>query len=144
MKSSSRFIDNNNDTITDQKTGLTWTKKDSWQSEAKWVSWDEAKDYILHLCQTRFQGNSDWRFPTTEEVLGLYDPDAVNTDKYGNSIYLDPIFPSGCLPTIWTDGYFMGNDGNILDFRNGEIRPLHKSKSGRMAVRPVHEKKEQT
>ncbi len=144
MNASPRFIDNNNDTITDQKTGLTWTKEDTWQREARWVSWDEAKDYILDLCQARFSGNNDWRFPTTEEVLGLYDPDAVNTDKYGSAIYLDPIFPSGCLPTVWTDGHFMGNEGNILDFRNGEIRSLYKSKSGRMAVRAVYEKTEQT
>jgi uncharacterized protein DUF1566 len=144
MNSSARFTDNNNGSITDNKTGLTWTKEDTWQSEAKWVSWDEAKDHVTYLFQTKFCGNSDWRFPTTEEILSLYDPNAVNTDKYGTAIYLDPIFPSGCLPTVWTDGHFMGNEGNILDFRNGEIRSLYKSKSGRMAVRAVYDKKEPT
>jgi uncharacterized protein DUF1566 len=140
MNSSSRFTDNNNGTITDNKTGLTWTKEDTWQSEAKWVSWDEAKDHIMHLFQTNYCGNGDWRFPTTEEVLSLYDTDVVNTDKYGSVIHLDPIFPSGCLPTVWTDGHFSGNEGFILDFRNGEIRSLYKSKSGRMAVRAVYDK----
>ena len=137
MTSSSRFTDNNDGTVTDQTTELTWIKEDTWQSEAKWVTWDEAKDHIQNLCGNRFCGKNDWRFPTNDEILSLYDPDAVNTDKYGKAIYLDPIFPSGALPTVWTDGHFTGNDGYILDFRNGEIRSLYKSKSGRMAVRPV-------
>lgn len=144
MNASPRFIDNNNGTITDQKTGLTWTKEDTWQREGRWVSWDEARDYIIDLCQIRFSGNQDWRFPTAEEVLDLYDPDAANVDKYDSAIYLDPIFPSGCLPTVWTDGQWIGSDGQIVDFRNGEIRTLYKSKCGRMAVRAVYEEKKQT
>lgn len=137
MNTSPRFIDNNDGSITDQKTGLTWIKEDSWQSDGKWVTWDEAKDQITHFCDIKFCRSTEWRFPTIEEVLSLYDPGAVNTDKYGHEIHLDPVFPSGPLPTIWTDGHFTGNEGYILDFRNGEIRSLYKSKSGRMAVRPV-------
>jgi len=110
MNSSSHFTDNNDGTITDQKTGLTWTKEDTWQSEAKWMTWDEAKDHIINLGQIRFCGSVDWRFPTNEEALNLYDPDAVNSDKYGNEIHLDPVFPSGSLPTIWLDGHFTGSD----------------------------------
>jgi len=144
MNSSSNFTDNGDGSITDQKTGLTWTREDTWQSETKWVTWDEAKDHIIHLCYIKFCGCNEWRFPTTEEVLSLYDPEAVNTDKYGHEIHLDPVFPAGSLPTIWTDGRFTGNESDILDFRNGEIRSLNKSKSGRMAVRAVHEKNKQT
>jgi hypothetical protein len=34
----------------------------------------------------------------------------------------------------------LGNEGYILDFRNGEVRLLFKSKTGRMAARPVRTK----
>lgn len=137
MNSSLRYTDNNDGSITDQKTGLIWTKQDSWQHEARWVTWDEAKEYIIHFSYIKFCGSNEWRFPTSEELLSLYDPDAINTDKYGNEIHLDPIFPSGTLSTVWTEGHFTGSDGTIVDFRNGEVRTLYKSKSGRMAVRAV-------
>ncbi|GJL77609.1 MAG: hypothetical protein NPINA01_05980 [Nitrospinaceae bacterium] len=137
MNSNSRFTNNNDGTITDVKTGLTWIREDSWQSDAKWVTWDEAKEHIMNLSDNKYCGMNDWRFPSSEEALTLYDPHAMNADKYGKEIHLDPIFPSGALPTIWTDEPMSGNEGYILDFRNGEIRTLYKSKSGRMAVRAV-------
>jgi len=137
MSPDKRFIDNNNGTITDQKTGLTWSKEDSWQSDAKWVSWDEAMDHIYHFRDIKFGGTSDWRLPIQEEVLSLYDPKVINTDKYGKEIHLHTAFPPGPLSTIWIHEPFTGNDGYILDFKTGEIRTLYKSKSGRMAVRPV-------
>jgi hypothetical protein len=34
----------------------------------------------------------------------------------------------------------LGNEGYILDLRNGEVRLLFKSKTGRMAARPVRNK----
>lgn len=137
MNSDNRFIDNNNGTITDQKTELTWSKEDSWQSDAKWVSWDEAVDHVNHYRDVRFGGTADWRLPLQDEVLSLYDPEANNTDKYDKEIHLHEVFPAGCLSTIWIHEHFTGNDGYILDFKTGEIRTLYKSKSGRMAARPV-------
>ena len=38
----SRFIDNGNDTITDNQTGLTWFKKDSRQLMGKWIHLEKA------------------------------------------------------------------------------------------------------
>jgi len=63
--------------------------------------------------------------------------DKENYDKYETKIYLDPIFPKGPLPTIWIHEAMLGNEGYILDLRNGEVRLLFKSKTGRMAARPV-------
>jgi len=137
MSPEERFIDNNNGTLTDQKTGLTWSKEDSWQSDGKWVSWDEAMDHVYHFRDIRLGGTPDWRLPLPAEALSLYDPEAVNTDKYGKEIHLHAAFPSGPLSTIWVHEPFTGNEGYILDFKTGEIRTLDKSKTGRMAVRPV-------
>lgn len=137
MSPKERFTDNNNGTITDTKTELTWCKEDTWQSDGKWVSWDEAMDHVFHCRDTRFGGTTEWRLPGHEEVLSIYDQEAKNTDKYGNEIHLPTIFPPGPLSTIWIHEHFTGNDGYILDFKTGEIRTLYKSKSGRMAARPV-------
>jgi len=40
------------------------------------------------------------------------------------------------LATVWLIGE-SGHEGTLFDFKNGEFRPLYKSKSGRMTVRLV-------
>ncbi|QPJ66664.1 MAG: DUF1566 domain-containing protein [Candidatus Nitrohelix vancouverensis] len=139
MNSIERFIDNNDGTISDLESNLTWAKEDSWQAEQKWVTWDEAMEHAQNLSGIKFAGHKDWRLPTCDEAKTLFDPAWENTDKYDAKIGLNPIFPPGPLPTIWAHEAMIGNEGFILDLRNGEIRSLYKSKSGRMAARPVRE-----
>ncbi len=131
-----RFTDNNDGTITDNRSGLMWTKEDSWQMEGKWLSWDEARDFSHNQGYQKFAGYDDWRLPEKEEVLTLVDPDHFINDKYGKPMKMNPIFPEGPLATVWTnDG--IGQDGYIVNFTTGETATLYKSKSGRMTVRPV-------
>ena len=137
MTEDTRFHDNGDGSITDNETGLIWTREDSWQSESVWLTWDEADQYAQRLRDNKFCGFNDWRLPEKKESLTLYCPDKTIQDKYEKILYMDPVFPSGCLPTVWLGERLTGNEGYILDFRNGEIRELFKSKSGRMAARPV-------
>jgi hypothetical protein len=69
--------------------------------------------------------------------MTLYDPEVENTNKYGKKTHLLDVFPPGGLSTIWLKDDMPGNDGQILDYESGEVRPLYRSKSGRMAVRAV-------
>ncbi len=136
MTDESDFKDNGDGTITDNRHGLTWVKEDSWQSERKWVTWDEALQHAQDQTNRRFAGYEDWRLPERDEILTLFDPSYKNTDKREQEIKLHSIFPSGCLATVWTQEG-IGQDGYIIDFATGEIRLLYKSKSGRMSARPV-------
>ncbi len=137
---SEKFTDNNDKTITDNPNQLIWTKEDSWQVEQKWVTWDEAWQYTQDLNNAKFAGYNDWRMPEKEEAATLYDPTQSNQDKYGKEIKLDPTFPSGPQATFWTvDG--VGNDSYVFNLATGETTMLYKSKSGRMAVRPVRGKR---
>ena len=113
-----------------------WLREDGWQKEAKWFSWDEAHDLSVHLNGIKFCTFQDWRLPTEEEIMSLYNPEEINQDKYGNEIHLESIFPPGTQATVWLKGE-PGNYGTLFDFKNGETRPLYKSKSGRMSVRLV-------
>ena len=136
MLKKERFIDNQDGTMTDSTTELVWMQEDAWQKEAKWFTWDEATDLVHDLNNIKLGGFQDWRLPTEEEIQSLYHEKASNQDKYGKEIHLWPAFPSGGLATVWLKGE-SGQEGIIFDFKNGEFRPLYKSKSGRMTVRLV-------
>ena len=136
MLKKERFIDNQDGTITDSTTELVWMQEDAWQKEAKWFTWDEAADLVHDLNNIKLGGFQDWRLPTEEEIQSLYHEKASNQDKYGKEIHLWPAFPSGGLATVWLKGE-SGQEGILFDFKNGEFRPLFKSKSGRMTVRLV-------
>ena len=136
MPNSNRFKDNQDGTLTDTQTTLMWFREDGWQREGKWFSWDEAKDWYILMNAIKYCGFEDWKLPNEDEILTLYNPEEINNDKYGNEIYLETVFPPGGQATIWLQGD-SGHEGTIFDFKNGEIRPLYKSKTGRMSVRLV-------
>ena len=103
------------------------------------MTWDEAKQHAQDHANDKISGYEDWRLPEQEEMLTLYDPTYSNRDKRDNEIKLHPIFPAGCLATMWSQEG-IGQDGYLLDLATGELRLLYKSKSGRMAARPVRGK----
>ena len=136
MSNSNRFKDNQDGTLTDTQTTLMWLREDGWQRDGKWFSWDEAKDWYILMNGIKFCGFEDWKLPNEDEILTLYNPEEINRDKYGKEIYLETIFPPGCQATVWLLGE-SGHEAPIFDFKNGEIRPLNRSKTGRMSVRLV-------
>ena len=93
---------NKNGTVIDNKTGLMWKAVDSYVDLDKWVSWSEAKSYIVDLNRAQFAGHSNWRMPTRKEAQAIYDPSNPVTDNYGDTIFLTKGFPAGCGLTCWT------------------------------------------
>ena len=136
MSDPNRFKDNQDGTLTDTQTTLMWFREDGWQRDSKWFSWDEAKDLYILMNGLKFGGSQDWKLPNEDEILTLYNPEEINKDKYGNDIYLETVFPPGCQATVWLISE-QGHEGTLFDFKNGETRPLYKSKTGRMSVRLV-------
>jgi hypothetical protein len=97
-----RFWDLGNNTIFDTKTALTWMKKDYWQMEARWVNWYSAGEFAEKMNNKKYGGFTDWRLPTPEEALALYERRKQNNDKDGDKIFIDGIFPKGCGWATWT------------------------------------------
>jgi ribonuclease BN (tRNA processing enzyme) len=96
------FVDNGNQTITDNATGLTWTKSDSGVGK----NWQEALSYCESLT---IGGESDWRLPNTKELQGIVD--YSRSPQTTNSAAINPIFnissiidPNGAknYPFFWT------------------------------------------
>lgn len=97
-----RFARFENGTILDRKTNLLWMEKDYWQMEGKWVNWFTAREYAQKMNHKNYGGYRDWRMPTAEEAATLYDRRKRNTDKDGDKIFIDSIFPKGAGWGTWT------------------------------------------
>jgi len=103
MTNQSRYIDNGNGTITDTQTNLMWKKTDSFQDTKKWKNWFTGHEYLQIVNLEKFGGHEDWRFPFEEEAYSLFELDKTNQDKYGDDIYLDPIYEAGSAGVTWTE-----------------------------------------
>ena len=70
-----RFIDNGDNTITDTKTGLIWTKN----TIAKDVDFDDAEQAVATL-------GEGWRLPTVDELNSIVDRSkcrpAIDTEAF--------------------------------------------------------------
>ena len=87
---STRFVDNGNQTITDQLTGLTWSKDatapgPSACSPGVQKNWVESLTYISCLNQNNYQGFNDWRLPNTFEITSLTNFGASSVISWLNS-----------------------------------------------------------
>jgi len=87
------FVDNGDNTITDNSTGLMWTQADNGEG----LDWEHALAYAEN---SNFAGYSDWRLPNVKELQGIvdysYSPSATDASKVGPAI--DPLF--SCTPII--------------------------------------------
>ncbi len=86
---SPRFTEHANETVTDNLTGLMWTKDMNTPGPAACAPavnkiWREALDYVDCLNAQNYAGLSCWRLPNRKELLSLFD-----RSKY------DPPLPAG-------------------------------------------------
>ncbi len=64
-----KFVDNKDNTITDNATGLMWAKDDSQRP----MTWQSALDYVQRLNDEEYLGYSDWRLPNAKELHSIVD-----------------------------------------------------------------------
>ena len=70
---SPRFTDNGNQTVTDNLTGLMWTKDAN--PLGNYTDWQSALDYVQTL---NTGGHTDWRLPDINELKSLVDYSQYN------------------------------------------------------------------
>lgn len=81
-----KFVDNKDNTITDEATGLMQAKDDNQSS----ISWEEAFAYVQKLNDEKYLGYSDWRLPNAKELHSILD--YSRSPKKTSSAAIDPIF----------------------------------------------------
>ncbi|GHB58870.1 hypothetical protein GCM10008107_04950 [Psychrosphaera saromensis] len=83
-----KFVDNNDGTITDTATGLTWQKADS----AQGMNWQDALEFSNNL---ELGGHDDWRLPNAKELQSIVD--YSRSPETSNSAAIDPIFQTSSI-----------------------------------------------
>lgn len=71
-----RFSDHGNGTVTDNMTGLMWSKNAN--PPGTYTTWQGALDYIKTINSQSYLGYSDWRLPNVDELESLVDLERVN------------------------------------------------------------------
>ena len=117
-KEKSRFLKSADGAVYDSLTSLTWMSNDSKIDLNKEVSWDEAEKYAADVNNKKIGGYDDWRIPSAQEALTLFDKNKLNKDFKGGDIHLDSIFPPGAGNTTWTSE-IRGREAQIIFYING-------------------------
>ncbi|WP_217495323.1 DUF1566 domain-containing protein [Shewanella sp. MEBiC00475] len=136
------FVDNNDGTITDLATGLTWQQADS----NKGLNWQDALQYSENLT---LAGQSDWRLPDAKELQSIVD--YTRSPETTHSAAIDPIFYTSSIineagekdyPYYWSSTTHLDGPvpesgavyvafGKALGEMNGNIMDVHGAGSQR-------------
>jgi hypothetical protein len=88
------FTDNSDGTITDNATGLMWSKDDFGDSVStgprSGMIWEDALAWIQQKNGENYLGYSDWRLPNAKEMQSIIDY-ARSPDSTGSAA-IDPVF----------------------------------------------------
>lgn len=130
------FVDNNDSTVTDKATGLTWQRGGSSET----LDNRGANSYIEQLNRQRFAGYSDWRMPTLEELASLLNKNS------GGSVHTTSVFENK-QSTCWTvdpcDGEYDYQLGAwIINFKQGQVQRASYLKPSFTMNFPVYQKNE--
>ncbi len=132
----SRFVDNQNGTVTDNETGLTWLKKDSRQFTGKWMDLEKSKKFAEEQNQAQFGGFDDWRVPKLEDVKTVFDRSFRSYDFGNNEIHIPEVFEKGGADCTWTDTV-NGDRAMLFSLVKGRSSWINRLGEGPFAVRLV-------
>lgn len=108
-----RFVANDNGTVLDTQTNLMWAAKDNGSD----ISFTSAKSYCNNY---RGGGYADWRIPTQNELMGLFDGKKsrpASCDRRFNIRVATELINISCVAS-WASE-IRGSDAAYLSFGSG-------------------------
>lgn len=120
------FTENNDGTVTDRVTGLTWQKTDGGE-----MTWEQAQAYA-RSCQ--LAGHSDWRLPTSIELFSI-----MNHGKHGPAMDTG-FFPKTDARYWWSDAVSVDDPSKVWVVNSGGGIGAHRKSETYSAGgdRPIH------
>ena len=131
-----RFTDNNNGTVTDTETDLTWFKKDSRQLTGKWMHLEKSQKLVVEHNNEVTGGFNDWRVPKLEDIKTIFDKNFSNRDFGNSEIHISDQFEKGGADCCWTDT-INGERAMMFSLVKGRSSWINKLGDGPFAVRLV-------
>ena len=124
--------------ITDRLTGLVWSKDatgpgPSVCNPGTIKVWQGALDYVNCLNSTSYQGKSDWRLPTLNELKSLVNLGQTSTADWLNT----QGFMNAQSYRYWSSTSFAADTGFAWYVDLSDGRPSWERKSGGFSVWPV-------
>lgn len=127
----SRFIFNENGTVTDKDTKITWMRcamGQNWDGKtctgkAKAYSWQEARDAVAELNSDTFGEPTKWRLPYVPELASI-----TERKCFEPRVNL-AVFPATPSKAFWTGMEKKGKSQQAyaIDFGKGSVTPGKKS-----------------
>jgi hypothetical protein len=108
------FVDNGDGTVTDNATGLMWSKDDSGEG----MNWEDALAWVQQKSEENYLGYNDWRLPNAKELQSIVD--YTRSPQTTNSAAIDPVFKVSLIidergeinyPFYWTSTTHMDSAG---------------------------------
>ncbi|MCH8157677.1 MAG: DUF1566 domain-containing protein [Nitrospinae bacterium] len=131
-----RFTDNQDDTITDTETDLTWFKKDSRQVTKRWMHLEKSWKFAEEQNAAGVGGFNDWRVPKMEDIKTIFSREYTNRDFGNGEIHIPEIFEKGGADCSWTDTV-NGDRAMMFSLVKGRSSWINKLGDGPFAVRLV-------
>lgn len=122
-----RFIAYDNGTVLDKESGLMWAARDNGADN---INWQGAKRYCDNY---RGGGYTDWRMPTQDELVGLYDDDKTYKSDCKYDVHLTEFIRLTCY-WVWALET-RGSDAAYFSFSTG--RQLWFPQSGGLAIKAL-------
>lgn len=100
------LLDNGDGTLTEIRTRLMWTQKDSFADLGKCLDWHQSKEYVSNL---NTGGYEDWRLPSLRELFSIYDNTLESNMAMDHDpeylLALDTRFADGAAYWYWSSDY---------------------------------------
>ena len=138
---SPRFTANADQSVTDNLTGLSWSKNANPAAGTK--TWQQALDYIKTLNSGNYLGHNDWRLPNINELKSMLNMgqaiSATWLNGQGFSNVQSNLYWSGTSSAISTNSawlVYLGHDGVLNGYKSGSsyVWPVRLGQSGVFAT----------